>query len=261
MHGQRLLIAAVIVPGLAQAGAWTQPAGEGQAITSASAGVAPVLATANPAGDREDSFTSVYLEYGLIEGLTLGATMFAEVATRARTDHTASAGLFLRKRVWQGERGGVASVQAGGVHPIDGLFGPQFGGPGAEPTKEVSLRLLYGRGFGGPWGTAFLSTEAGFHRQLNAEPDAWRLDLTAGFAPDPCCLMMLSAYTSVTPSDIGSSSLKLAPSVAYTFGAGEDSDSADDAPEQPVTLQFGLLQDVLDLGAGFGVQVSIWRPF
>ena len=250
-------------PGDALAGAWTQPEGEGQVIVSGSVGVAPFTGFQGDVGDTGSSFTSLFFEYGMIEGLTVGGTAFVEMPSDD-ADPTANAGIFLRKRLWQGEAGDVASVQVGYVQPLDDLFGDGFGGPDAHPTHELSLRALYGRGFGGDWGSAFVSLEGGYHAQLDGADDEIRADVTAGYAPYPCCLGMLSFYSTVPLGDMDDAAVKLAPSFAYTFNArdpsapepGEDADVA-----TPFTLQIGVSQDLLNLDDGFGVQTSIWRPF
>jgi hypothetical protein len=212
------------------------------------------------------SYTSLFLDYGVIEGLSVTATLYVEVPMEIGAPQTAAAGLQARKRMWQGEAGDVVSVQVGVRHPLDDLLGAPFGGPGADPMQEVSLRLLYGRGFGGDWGTAFVSLEAGYHLQTDGDDDEARMDVTVGYGPDPCCLALLGAYVTAPLGPDAAAGLTLAPSLAYTFGtgAGEDGDGEENADEDmlgPVTVQIGLSQDLLDLGGGFGVSLGLWQPF
>lgn len=256
------------LPGLAAAGAWTQPEGEGQVIVSGSIGVSPQFGLANDVGDTESSYTSLFVEYGVLEGLTVGGTAFVELPEGDTRDNTSSLGFLVRKRLWQGEDGDVASVQVGFVQPLDDVMGDQYGGPGADPTQEVSFRALYGRGFGGDWGTAFVSTEAGYHLQIDDDEDELRFDVTAGYGPDPCCLVMLSAFSTVPLGDMEDAAIKIAPSFAYTFrGDVEAARKAKEAGEEPppsitpLTLQISVSQDILNFSDGFGVQFSLWRPF
>ena len=268
MPRRRTLSAAICLaalPGLAAGGAWTQPEGQGQIILSGSIGVAPVFGVSNDVGDTESSFTSLFVEYGVMEGLTVGGTAFIELPEGSRTDNTANIGLLARKRLWQGDRGDVASVQVGFVQPLDDVMGDSYGGPGTDQTHELSLRLLYGRGFGGDWGTAFVSTEGGFHKQLDGDEDELRVDATAGYAAKPCCLWMLSGYATLPLGDADDASLRLGPSFAYSLRrdpTGEEGDGdAPPEPEKVLTLQLGISQDVLNIEDGFGVQLGIWRPF
>jgi len=254
------------LPGLAGAGAWTQPEGQGQVIISGSIGVSPVIGVTNDVGDTESSFTSIFAEYGLVEGLTIGGTAFVEIPENGSTDNTANIGLLLRKRLWQGQDGDVASVQIGVVQPLDDAMGDRWGGRGTDQTNEVSLRGLYGRGFGGDWGTAFVSTEAGFHKQLDGDEDELRADVTVGYGPSPCCLWMMSSYGTLPLGDADDASLRLAPSFAYTLrrdpGASDKSgEDEDDGSNALLTLQVGVSQDVLNVEDGFGVQISLWRSF
>ena len=271
MHNRSIaaIVVWLLLPGLAAAGAWTQPEGKGQVILSGSIGISPAFGVANDVGETESSFTSLFAEYGVIEGLTVGGTAFIELPEGETADNTSSIGLLLRKRLWQGPDGDVASAQIGYVRPIDGIMGDRFGGPGADPTEEVSFRLLYGRGFGGDWGTAFVSTEGGYHLQLDDDDDELRFDVTAGYGPDPCCLAMLSLFSTIPLGGMEDAALKLAPSFAYTFRNVEAEDReakaegrkpADD-PATPLTLQIGISQDLLNIEDGFGVQFSVWRPF
>lgn len=257
----------VALPGLAAGGAWTQPEGKGQIILSGSIGVSPQFGLANDLGETESSFVSIFTEYGVLEGLTVGGTAFIEIPEGAENDNTANLGFLVRKRLWQGENGDVASAQIGYVVPLDDMMGDSFGGPGADQTHEISFRGLYGRGFGGDWGTAFVSTEAGYHKQLDGDDDEIRADLTVGYGPDPCCLVMLSAFSTWPLGDMEDAALKIAPSFAYTFfrdpapaeTAGKD--GAAPEPARLVTLQLSLSQDVLNIDDGFGVQFSVWKPF
>lgn len=255
------LLAALPLPALG--GAWTQPEGQGQIIISTSLGAVPSAAAVTDRGDTEDSYAALFIEYGLLEGTTVGLTAFSELPEGDRNDNTASVGLHLRQRLWQGEAGDVASIQIGVVQPIDELLGERYGGPGTDQIDEVSLRMLYGRGFGGDWGTGFVSSEGGFHRQLDGDEDELRLDVTGGYGPEPCCQWMLGSYATLPIGDADDASLRLAPSFAYTWRreVEEDNDGEDQPAAALLTMQLGISQDVLNIGDGFGVQLSIWRPF
>jgi len=244
----------VVSPTASLSGAWTQKPGSGQVIVSASTKSAQVAPFGSGRIDDDSSFASFFWEYGLREGLTIGGTVFAEIVTDGDDGDSADVGFFARQRLWTGEDGDVASVQLGVKQEINPLLGGDFGDPGADPANEVSLRLLYGRGWGFDWGSAFVSTEGGYHLQTDGDEDEVRLDITVGAQPDPCCMGLLSLFTTVPVGD-EDVAVKLAPSFAYSF-RGEDGEI-----EKPFTLQVGLSQDLNDFDDGLGVQVSIWKPF
>jgi hypothetical protein len=237
----------------AVAGAWTQAPGAGQVIASVGRRGAPVNSFVGGPSDEDSTFVSLFFEYGLAEGLTIGGTGFVEFDTSPSGANTADIGLFLRQRLWQGREGDVAAVQVGIKQPIDDLLGDDFGGPNADPMQEVSLRLLYGRGWGLDWGSAFVSLEGGYHLQTDGDDDELRADVTIGAQPWDCCMLLLSSFSTYPIGDSDEAAVKIAPSVTYSFGAAEG--------RKPVTLQIGISQDLLDLDEGPGVQIGVWRPF
>lgn len=244
-----------LAAGAAAAGAWTQKPGSGQVILSASTKSGQFSPFAGGETGEDSTFAALFVEYGLAEGLTGGGTIFVELKEDSDDGNSADIGVFLRQRLWQGEAGDVASVQIGVKQGINAAFGDGFGGPDADPTNEVSLRLLYGRGWGFDWGSAFLSTEGGYHLQTDGDADELRIDATVGAQFAPCCMGLLSLFSTVPLSgEDEETAIKLAPSFAYSF-RGEDESV------KPVTLQIGLSQDLMDLDDGLGVQVSLWKPF
>ncbi|MEM0944914.1 MAG: hypothetical protein AAGI70_13315 [Pseudomonadota bacterium] len=261
MFGLRLLLCLVLCPALAEAGAWTRAEGTGIGIFSSGRRVAPVGALAGGVAEDDSNTSQVFLEYGILDDLTLGGTLFTELSTASFRESSASAGLFLRKRLWQGEAG-VFSVQAGYVQPLDGLIGGSFGADTTDSVPEVEARLLYGHGFYGDWGSAFISTEGGYDWRAEGIADEIRLDGTIGYEPWHCCLAILSAFSTVPVQGSGETSLKIAPSLAYTFWPEVLRNAKKPSgPVRPGTIQIGLTYDLLNRNDGLGVQVSIWRWF
>ncbi|MEM9145282.1 MAG: hypothetical protein AAGC57_03725 [Pseudomonadota bacterium] len=259
MFALRVVLAGALVlmaggaPLSAIAGAWTQKPGSGQAILSASRKSGQFSPFPSSRESDDSTFTALFAEYGALEGLTVGGTVFVEFAS-GDDDNSADVGLFVRQRLWQGEAGDVASVQFGAKQEINDLLGDDFGGPGADPTNEISLRLLYGRGWGFEWGSAFLSTEGGYHYQTDGDEDELRVDITVGAQPDPCCMGLLSLFSTFPVEGEEDVSIKIAPSFAYSFHRPNDGG-------KPVTLQIGFSQDLADFDDGLGVQLSVWKPF
>lgn len=253
-----LLLAGHATP--VRAGAWTQQPGAGQVITSFGRRADTMSGFFGGEVVDDSNFSALYFEYGVIEGLTVGGGSFVEITTAEIGDNTADIGLFVRKRIWQGQDGDVASVQFGFRHPVDDLLGDSFGGDGADPTQEVSLRAQYGRGFGFDWGNAFISTEIGYHLQTDGDDDEIRADITVGAQPWDCCMLLLSAFSTFVPGSSGEDAIKIAPSVTYRLELGAPSGDADGDPVD-VTFQFGISQDILNFDEGLGFQISVWESF
>jgi len=249
--------------GSARAGAWTQAKGEGLVIITTARRVSPVGALTGGPVSRDTNVSQIYLEYGLLEGLTIGVKSYVELSTTDLSADSASLGGFVRKRVWQDGQGGVASVQFGYAHPIDSLLGGTFAQsePGAVP--EAHLAGLYGRGWGGDWGSAFLSTGAAYHLRREGTADDLRFEFTTGYEPWRRVMGIVSFYGLVPLAEGTDASLKIAPSIAVTmwpWGKRDDKKPRDD-PAHPSTIQLGVSYDVLNQDDGLGLSVSIWRRF
>ena len=263
--GRVACVAAALVPlalDEAAAGAWTREKGDGMVIVSTGRRVAPVGSVTGGPIDDDANVSQIYLEYGLIEGLTIGGKAYVELSSIDPTQGSAALGGFVRKRVWQDGKGGVASIEAGYAHPIESLLGRIFSyvDPGAVP--EAYLSGLYGRGWGGDWGSAFISTGASYFVRTEDTADDIRLELTGGYAPSRRFMGILSLY-SLTPLGPGTDpSLKIAPSVAVSFWPKpkEGEEDGGDRPH-PQTIQLGVTYDLLNRDEGIGISLSIWRPF
>lgn len=259
------VVLALVYADSAAAGAWTQAPGEGLVIATAGRRAAPVGALAGGPANSDANISQVYLEYGLIEGLTVGAKVYAELSTSNFEASSATLGGFLRKRVWQDASGGVASVQAGYAHPVESLIGNgmELADPGAVP--EAHLSGLYGRGWGGDWGSAFLSTGVGYQWRGDGLADELRGELTGGYAPWRRWMGMLSLYGLHPLAGGATASLKIAPSLAYTFwpktGTETGTDAGDGETARPLTVQLGASLDLLNRDDGLGVSVSVWQRF
>ena len=253
--------AAVLAAEMASAGAWTRPEGSGQVIVSSGRRVAPVGAIAGGLADEDANTLQIFLEYGLIEGLTVGGALFADLSSVKLGEGSASAGVFLRKRLWQGEKG-VFSVQAGYSHPFEDIIPGEFGRNGSGAVPEVELRALYGHSWWGDWGSAFFSAEGGYDWRGDDDADELRLDATIGWEPFHCCLAIMSLFGTLPISGDEDAALKISPSLAYTmwpeFGRNEKKVQG---PVRPSTIQVGVTYDMLNHDDGLGLQISIWRRF
>jgi hypothetical protein len=200
--------AALATPGVAHAGAWTQPQGHGQVIITAEGKFA------NDAFDDEGAPRSsphfdkaefaAYFEYGLVDRLTvIVAPRFIRSSMDPPTDQTSSGfghtelgARYLLARFdpaaegfW---RGSVVSVQGsalvpGSVSEIDPLLGE-------EALAEYDLRLLWGTAFASGGWTGYLDLQAGYRLLEGSDPDEVRVDATLGLRPRPDVTLMAQAF-------------------------------------------------------------------
>lgn len=253
--------AGVAAPGLARAGAWTQAEGAGQVIFTSGRRAAPG-AFATSALPEEDSVTaSVYLEYGLLPTLTLGGAAYTDVNPADARDGSAALAVFARQRLWRRDAGDVLSVQLGYSHPAEFVVSAELAASQPTSTPEIQARILYGRGFWGDWGTAFVNAEIGFHWKSEGAADEFRGDLTGGVAPWRCCSVGLALF-SLMPFGSGTdASVKLSPRFTYTPQPSTARNAKKDFSQGRTSYQLGMTYDLLNGEDGVGVQFSIIRRF
>jgi hypothetical protein len=244
------------------AGAWTRAQGEGIVIVTTARHVAPMGAVTGDPISSDTNISQIYLEYGLLDRLTIGAKSYIELSSTDLNGSSAALGGFVRKRVWQDGRGGVGSIQFGYSHPIESLLDSTFAlaEPGAVP--EAHFAALYGRGWADEWGSAFVSTGAAYHMRREGMADDLRFELTGGYAPWRRTMGIVSLY-GLTPLGQGTdASLKIAPSIAYTMWPWvARNEKKPNGPIKPETIQLGISYDLLNRNDGLGMSISMWRPF
>lgn len=257
-----LSLLAALYPAAVAGGAWTRAEGTGQFIVASGRSIAPVGAFAGGAAESDKSFMQIYAEYGLRDGLTIGGTIYGDFSTTSLTEGVLSGGALVRQRLYRDDAGNVVSVEVSGSLPAERWISGDFARSKPDSTPEAGARALYGASWWGDWGSAFLSTAAGWTWRSEGAADEYRGELSAGYQPRRCCLLLLSANAATPPAGGGEDSLKISPSIAYT-----------DHPVRPrnarkpegrplaMTVQFGLSYDLLDPDAGLGFQVSYWYPF
>lgn len=253
-----LLSGLAAVPAPALAGAWTRAPGGAQLITTVGRQQVPFRQSEEAEGDAASDTFQIYGEYGLAEGLTVGGSFWLEVAPSDLDRGSALIGGFARKQLWQSEAGSVASVQLSAAAPVERWISEEFARSKPFSTAEIGLRALYGKSWWGDWGSAFLSTEAGYHLRFEDQPNEIRADATAGFEPWPCCAGMVSLH-GLLPDGEGDTdtSLKLAPSLVWHLRrpGGEKPDL------RRSSLQLGLAYDLLQPEDGIGVFLGAWQEF
>lgn len=258
--GPVLATVLLLAAGPALAGAWTRPKGEGQVIVTMSATGAAMGGMLGSAADGTEgrTATQVYAEYGLREGLTIGAKGFFETGTAedGTFDGAASVGAFLRRRVWQDEaQGAVASVQIEAQAPVEEYIDPAFAVSKPFSTTEVGLRGQYGRSWWGDWGSAFASLEGAYTWRGEGQSADLRFDTTIGYQPGSRWMALLSVNALSPLADTGTeASLKLRPSVAIHLGEPVEG-------RRPTSVQFGISHDILGDDGGPAVFIGLWRRF
>ena len=259
-------ICACLAAGDAAAGAWTLAEGTGQVITTTGRKIAPVGAFMGGAADSDAISSQIYAEYGVADGWTVGLAAYGEFSTTDAEDMELRLGGHVRHRVWTGEKGDTASIQAGFSAPVESWLGKLAPESLPDSVPEAHLRALYGRGWQTGWGNSFVSAEAGFHWRGERADDELRFDVTAGHEAWKGVLGLFSVFTALPlgGGDKGGSdaTLKLAPSIAYTLWPwlGEN-DKKPSGPLYPNTIQLGIVWDALNPDDGLGVQISIWKSF
>ena len=243
------------------AGAWTLPEGRVQIIMTTARKIAPAGGFFGEPIDADSNSSQIFIEYGLLDDLTVGMTVFGEFST-TDDDVEASLGVHARHLVWQGEDGDVVSVQGGIKVPVERWLGEGLGDNRPGSVTELHLRLLYGRGWQTDWGNSFVSTELGLHLRGEGLDEELRFDVTAGHEPIKGLLGLFSVFSTYPLGGNADVSLKLSPSVAYTFwpwlGAN---DKKPYGPINPNTIQLGITWDAANPEDGLTASMSIWKGF
>jgi protein XagA len=244
------------------AGAWTLPAGTGQAF----------LSTTDTSNDRYfdndgSSFTNqnyhkvetdLHIEYGITDSLTgfVGPSLLSTSAAGAYGGHYFGLGytdIGLRQRLYSDGRN-VVSVQVTARVPgaSDSSNPAEIGYTG----MEYDLRALYGRSFQvGNW-PAFFDAELGWHARNGAPPGEYRVDLTLGARPSARWLLLLQSFSVISDGrgtgvfDFAYRYYKIQPSVVWDF-----------APKW--SAQLGAVATVAGRNSWReqGFTVGLWRSF
>lgn len=248
-----------ISTGPAGAGAWTLPEGQGILIISSGRKSRPAGALFGGFANEDETSLQFYAEYGLSDRLTIGGLVWTELVTNTM-ELGIEIGAHARYRLWKGRAGDVFSAQIAARYPIaTGLGAAPARSDAAVPSAGLSL--LYGRGWQSGIGDLFASAEAGYSWQGGAEADELRFEQTAGIKANRWIMGIVSLY-GAAPMGQGDMSLKIAPSIAYTFWPWNAADRGRMPKGQvPATVQLGITWDMLNPDHGLALTLSIWRRF
>ncbi len=241
----------------AYASAFLQPVGEGDVIT------ATEFSDSTRAFDQNGKLIPIpayrkfelasYIEYGLLDRLTLIAQPFYE---SARQDDTAvsTPGTEIGARYGVAEFGPTVVSLQGLLHiPFKPGQSPQ-GGFDEDDVFSGDLRLLVGHTFAVDGMPSFVDLQGGYRWQGEGVPDEWHADFTAGIRPQPRLLFMLQTFVTMANQAAAAygpySYTKLQQSLVYDVS-------------RDWSLQGGFFETVVGVNAGreLGPMVAVWYHF
>ncbi len=259
---------AALLPTAAFGGAWTQDEGKGRAILTAGYYDASDFynnsgtKTAQPNYHKYE--LNPYLEYGLYDGLTVGANLSLQRAQQnvpgARDQNSWGVGeseFFVRQRVWQ-QGGFVASVEPMvKLPPPDAGARPRLG----SPTPDVGLGGSVGYSgqlFGLPQ-YADLGTQ--YRHRFGEQRDQFKMAATLGIGVAQDWVVMPQAFMTWRMAERSGAT--------FTQSAADDYDltrlqlSGVYSLSTETKLQAGAFADVdgKNAGVGRGVLLSVWQNF
>lgn len=193
-----------LLPLEAWAGAWTLPAGEGQAIAT----VAAASASSRFTTDRDSEETArfdkaegnVLVEYGLTDAVTARARLEAEMLSFSDQPENDKAGLGFadvgaRVRVLQ--RGSLVGSLEGTVRLGSASDVPGYEPDGRRYVSEYEARALAGYGFTAAGYAVFVNGEVAYRVRDGLGPDEVRVDLTAGARPREDTLVLVQSFSTI----------------------------------------------------------------
>lgn len=254
--------AVAFLPLDALAGAWTLPAGEGQAIAT----VAAASASSRFTTDRESEETARFdktegnllVEYGLTDAVTARARLEAEMLSFSDRPENDKAGLGFadvgaRVRLYQ--RGGFVGSVEGTVRLGSASDVPGYEPDGRRYVSEYEARALAGYGFEIKGYATFVNGEVAYRVRDGLGPDEVRVDLTTGVRPRDDVLVLVQSFSTFglarpETAILGHEGHKLQLSGVYDVG-------------EAVSLQAGAFssvagRDTLEERGGFA---AVWYRF
>ncbi|MCC7425650.1 MAG: transporter [Alphaproteobacteria bacterium] len=201
--------AALLAAGPAAAGAWTQPEGRGQIITSVE--ISRAGSAYGPGGGRHSTrdltqfYGGLYGEYGLTDTVTLFGQLGAK---HLRQDQGGGAGrltgggiedpiLGARFRLWQDDRRGqVFSLQAAAILP--GLYDDDRRLSIGTGNLGAELRPAFGMSFTMFGMPAFIDASLGYRVRFGPGQNEFRPDVTLGVRPAPGWLLLGQTFNVIS---------------------------------------------------------------
>lgn len=250
-----------MVPLAAHAGAWTQAPGKGLLIVSGSYYSSDKRITNQGHKQSQPTYSQYllnpYLEYGLYDGITLGANLNAQRTHQSSQSNwgIGDSEFFLRYRLLQ--RGGFV-VSAEPMIKLPGIDGdndsPKIGSD--HPDAGLGLSAGYG------WGQGhFAALDTQYRHRFASPKDQVNLAATVGISVTPQWMILPQAFATLRTASPASAGFtqssgddynlyKLQLSAVYKINAG-------------TSLQLGGFSNIdgKNTGTGEGVLISVWKTF
>jgi hypothetical protein len=214
----------------AGAGAWPRPKGETfvSVATRQSTGARTLIAAVQDI----TSYTSIYVEHGVTDRLTVG---FDAGQGRGPDERVDSVLVFARLPVW-----------SPGEHKVAADFGLGLLDDDVDRTQtRIRPGLAWGRGFESRWGGGWLGMEASWEYRTPSGDSATKADFTAGLKPTDRWMTILQLQTGVYPD--ADPIARLAPSVVRRLAARSH-------------VQVGALAPLAGDDA-YGATLALWFTF
>lgn len=176
-------LAVCALAGTAQAGAWLQPKHEGLFVAQATYFSNTEFYDRSGRTRPQAKYTKYelqpYLEYGLADNLTMGATAYLQRADQSNRDNygIADPEFFLRTALWKGERQ-IVSIQP--LVKLRSEFEHNTTPRGGSSSTDAELSLLYGRNMDIFSPRDYLDVRVGYRFRGNKLNDQIRADAALG---------------------------------------------------------------------------------
>lgn len=250
----------------AWAGAWTQEAGKGRVIVTGAYYQAANFYNNRGTKQSQPNYhkyeLNPYVEYGLYDDLTLGASFSFQLAQQNVVGNSdlSNSGVgeseyFVRKRLYNKD-GLVASVEPMlKLPPLSSGKLPKLGSPNPDIGLGGSV------GYGTAWFGYhhFVNLDTQYRHRFGDQKDQIRVAATVGIGVAPQWVVMPQAFMTYRMGD----------SSGFTQSAADDYDvtrlqlSGVYAVTEDTKLQAGAFTDVdgKNAGVGRGVLLSVWKNF
>ncbi len=244
-------------------GAWLQPEGEGQMITSAllygSAERFDTQGQRVSAGHYSKREINPYVEYGVDEALTVGGSAFLQaVESGDDTNYgIAELELFARTPLLTFDRG-VVSLQP--MVKLPGLRSEASPALGST-HPDVGLSVISGMHYS-VWGTPiFMESETGVRLRAGAPGNQYRAHTTLGVQVTPDVLLLAQGFSTWRSIDMAMATFTQSSADDYDLVKAQGSAVYQYTPA--LAFQFGIFADVYgrNTGAGQGALVAVWSRF
>ncbi len=248
----------------AHAGAWLQPEGKGLVIGQAAYYSTTKYFDAQGNTQPQPRFSKYefqpYVEYGLLEKLTVGGSLYAQSVEQSGITNygIADPELFLRAKLWRDDK------QALSLQPLI-KFPSQFASDlpprGGSKSTDMELSLLYGRNLKLISDSDYLDTRIGYRGRDQGLSNQWRADAALGLSLTPHWQLIPAIRAVYTPGlqqaaafsengDLDGNVLKVELNGAYHI-------------DEKRWVQLGLFKHIagMQTGEGYGASISYAHRF